>query len=248
MSKPRDKKVASAKLERLCYLKAADLLAYEAESLQRMAVTPWPTTLSWWKRALLEASTNARNQGQLHLHVWFEAADPRAANNAPCHIIELGAQVIPSGTGSASYFFAIGESLGTQRRGLRKLNFDLDYNSNTREPKPAMHTQVSGRLPPSMSDRYPANSFDFLMPKLDKPRIACLPKSFALLAHLAFLEYHSTDSGLSNLVYDPTWLAVVRSAEDKILKPHFEYCAEWMGKTDFRSRSLLSHFYGLPRS
>jgi hypothetical protein len=238
--------MAVAKKETACYPKPAELLSYEIESLQKMAMASWPAALSWWKRILLEAASHAKNQGILNVYVWFEAADPRAASGAPSHVIELGAKVYPAGAGEVSYFFAISTVKNQLRHGLRKMNFDLDLTINVKEPKPAMHMQISGRRPPSMGDRHHPDSFKHLHPKLDKPRIVCLPNSFAMLTHMALLEYHSTDTGISNMVSDPTWLAVVRSAEERLLKPHFEFCLGWMAQTAFRSRSLLSRFYGLP--
>ena len=110
-----------------------------------------------------------------------------------------------------------------------------------------MHSQVSGNMPPSLAEHYEPEGFSHLYPHMEKPRIACYPKSFALLAHLAFLEYHSTHDGISNLVSDPTWLSVVRAAENAILKPHFSHCLDWLLAAAHESQSLLSHFYGLPR-
>jgi hypothetical protein len=246
MSLPRQKRLVASRDAPVCYLKPTELFSHETESLQKMAMAAWPAPLSWWKRELLDASRRAKSQGALHIHVWFEAHDPRAAVDAPKHIIELGAEVVPAGAGLVSYFFAIGQMEGEHRRGLRKLNFDLGSIVEREEPKPEMHTQISGRMPPCLAARYGADAFDHLFPRMDKPRIVCLPKSFALLTHLALLEYQSTDDGIRNFVSDQTWLRVVRSAEEQILRPHFEFCIDWMGQTAFRSRSLLSRFYGLP--
>lgn len=249
MSLPRDKTMPAARRTTTCYLNPGELLSHEAASLQHMTAAAWPSPLAWWQRTLYEAAGRAKNQGELHLHVWFEAPAPRAAHGAPQHCIELGAQILPSsGHGLVTYFLAIGACGARQRRGLRKINFDLAPGFNVEEPKPVMHSQISGNMPPSLAQQYDAAGFTHLFPEMEKPRIACLPKSFALLAHLAFLEYHTTHEGIRNLVSDPTWLAVVRESENAILKPHFAYCSDWLGATAHESQSLLNHFYGLPRA
>lgn len=229
-----------------CYITVDELLAHEVSSLKRMATTPWPTALSWWQTELSAEARRANTQGQLDLHLWFEAPEPRAAQSAPQHSVELGAQILPAQGPLVTYYLAIGR-MGEDGKyqGLRKLDFDRDFGINSQEPKPAMHSQISGRMCPALAERYSVDSFSNMLPRLDKPRIACLPKSFALLAHLAFLEYQSTDAGIKKLVSDPTWLSVVRAAEEKILQPHFDYCLSWMRRG---SGSLLTHFYNLSPS
>ena len=229
--------------EPTCYITVDDLLAHEVSSLKQMATTPWPTTLSWWRTKLSEEAQRASTQGNLDLHLWFEAPAPRASKAAPLHSIELGARICRASGSLVTYFFAIGEIRAGKRHGLRKLDFDRDFGINSQEPKPRMHSQISGRMSPSLAERYTAASFANMLLKVDKPRIACLPKSFALLAHLAFLEYQSTDAGIKKLVSDPKWLTVVRTAEARVLQPHFEYCSKWMRR---ESESLLTHFYSLP--
>jgi len=245
MSSARFKKKHNTYREPSCYITAEGLLVHEAASLQHMATVPWPSKLSWWQGKLLEAARCASTQSALDLHIWFEAPAPRASENAPYHCIELGAKIDLTKDAMVSYFFAIGESDNDQRRGLRKLDFDMDFNNSTEEPKPRMHSQISGQMPPSLRARYYASAFDNMLPQMEKPRIVCLPKSFALLTHLAFLEYQSTDAGISNLVSDSKWLSVVKAAEWRILKPHFDYCADWM---QHETHSLLSHFYSQPHS
>jgi hypothetical protein len=245
MSSARSREARRANRQPSCYITVNDLLSHEVESLKHMATVPWPSELSSWRATLNNAAQSASTQGGLNLHLWFEAPAPRAARNAPFHCIELGAQIVPSQGSLVTYFFAIGQTRAGQRSGLRKIDFDMDFSSQTQEPKPAMHSQISGRMPPSLRKRYDPPGFDNMVPSMDKPRIACLPKSFALLAHLAFLEYQSTHAGISNLVSDPKWLSVVKAAEQRILKPHFDYCAGWMQRG---THSLLSHFYNSPHS
>ena len=188
-----------------------------------------------------------KNEGLLDAYVWFEAHDPRAGTNDPTHFIELGAHIVLGTQPVVTYFFAIGEAAdNVGRSGLRKMHFDLDALANSAEPKPAMHLQLAGRTPPSLSSLYAKDAFDHLKPKLDKPRVPCLPKSFALLAHIALLEYHSTDDSLKNFLFDSKWISIVKASEEALLKPHFGYCRDWFVQARNESHSLLSHFYGLP--
>jgi len=245
MGLPRDKKLVKKSQEHTCYLKAAELLAHETASLQHMATAPWPPNLSWWKGTLLAASRQAKNAGTLDAHVWFEARDPRSGAQEPPFFIELGAKIVVSTNPIVTYFFAVGTSAGqdSSRRGLRKFHFDLDVIPSASEPKPAMHMQLAGRTPACLARHYAENAFDHLHPQLDKPRLPCLPKSFALLAHLALLEYHVTDDRLSAFLHDPHWISVVKASELALLRPHFEYCRAWLSRAE--NRSLLSQFYGL---
>ncbi len=248
MALPRDRKSVKKQPEPTCFITPANLLVHEANSLQQMAIAPWPAKLSWWKQTLLSASNRAKNEGLLDAYVWFEAHDPRASVDDPLHFIELGAQIVPGNQPLVSYFFAIGVSgSGSGRCGLRKMHFDLDTSTQSAEPKPTMHLQLAGQTPSCLSSWYPQNAFDHLKPKLDKPRVPCLPKSFALLAHLALLEYHSTDESLQHFLFDPKWISIVKKSEQALLKPHFGYCCDWFAHAGNESRSLLSHFYGLPR-
>jgi hypothetical protein len=248
MALPRDRKAVKRQRETTCFITPDDLLAHEADSLQQMAVAPWPARLTWWKQTLLAASKRAKNEGVLDAYVWFEAHDPRASANDPNHFIELGAQILPGNPPLISYFFAIGESdTNSGRCGLRKLHFDLNVSSESAEPKPGMHVQLAGRTPPCLSPFYAAGAFEHLKPKLDKPRVPCLPKSFALVAHLALLEYQTTDESLKTFLSDSKWISIVKASEEALLKPHFGYCCDWLARAENESRSLLSHFYGLPR-
>jgi len=240
----QSRQVSRANQQPSCYVTVDGLLSHEVDSLNHMATVPWPADFWAWQIELQKAARAASNQGSLNLHLWFEAPAPRAARDAPHHSIELGAQILPGQAPLVTYFFAIGSLHNGQRTGLRKLDFDMDLTPRTQEPKPTMHSQISGRMSPSLGQRYGPPGFDNMVPSLDKPRIVCLPKSFALLAHLAFLEYQSTHAGISNLISDSKWLSVVKNAEQKILKPHIDYCASWMQRGE---ESLLSHFYSPPR-
>ena len=206
-------------------------------------MAPWPPILPAWQRTLLAASEQAKNQRTLNVHLGFEAHAPRAKASEPKHLIELGVQIIVGVSPVVTYFLVIGKPSDKGRIGLRKMHFDRDFAVNQQEAKPGMHIQFGGGKPPPLSDYL----FDDCSQKLEKPRIPCFPKSFALLVHLALLEYHSTDERLEKLLLDPRWTSIVKASEEAVLKPHIEYCREWMRSAKNESSSLFSHFYGLPR-
>lgn len=228
-------------------LNPGQLLEFEARSLTKMQSLSWPRSLSLWRGEIQKAVREAKSQASLNAHVSFEAPNPRAGNLAePLHQIELGVQIMLSKPPHlVTYFLAIGEKDGdNKRRMLRKIHFDLQDAGATSEPKPTVHLQVAGGpSPPLIRLGYEVACFDHLNPGLEKPRIPCLPQSFALLLHMAFLEYHSTDEDLKKFMSSPGWLSVVAEAEMEVLKPFFNHGNEWLASS--RSQSLLSSFYGL---
>jgi hypothetical protein len=246
MGKRRQKVISSGITYKQC-LSASELLEVEAESLTKMMTLRWPSPLALWRQKVSEAATQAKNQGLLNTHVWFKARDPRA--NAT-HFIELGVQITPGNHPLVTYFFAIGQQSGlSTREGLRKLHFDLEYSFGVREAKPRSHLQIAGRFPAPLGEvGYETNAFDHLRPDLDKPRVPCLPESFALLAHLALLEYHSTDPSLEKFVHSPEWLRVVTAAESEVLKPYFEHGQHWLTSAAMAKCSFLSDSYGFSSS
>lgn len=249
MGKLRQKVIPPGPSYRQC-LSISELLAVEAESLTKMMTLRWPQPLMRWREKVGEAAKQAKNQGSLDTHVWFEARDPRAKASDPSHFIELGAQIAPGASSLVTYFFAVGEQSGpSTRTGLRKLHFDLEYSENATEPKPRSHLQVAGRFPSALGKvGYDKTAFDILKPALDKPRVPCLPQSFALLAHLALLEYYSTDPSLEKFVRSPEWLSVVTIAENRVLKPYFEHGWDWLSSVEKAKKSFLTGSYAFSAS
>src|SRR5205085_5174250 len=142
MGKLRQKVIPPGPSYRQC-LPISDLLAVEAESLTKMMTLRWPQPLLRWREKVGEAANQAKNQGTLDTHVWFEARDPRAKASDPSHFVELGAQIAPGANPLVTYFFAVGEQSGpSTRTGLRKLHFDLEYSESATEAKPRSHLQV----------------------------------------------------------------------------------------------------------
>jgi hypothetical protein len=244
MGKQRQRIISSNITYKQC-LSASELLKVESESLTKMMTLRWPGPLALWSQKVSEAAAQAKNQGLLNTHVWFKARDPRA--NAT-HFIELGVQITPHSL--VTYFFAVGQQgESSKREGLRKVHFDLEYSSSGREPKPRSHLQIAGRFPTALGEvGYETTAFDHLRPDLDKPRVPCLPQSFALLMHLALLEYHSTDSSLERFVHSPEWLKVVTIAEGEVLKPYFEHGQNGLTSAATAKRSFLSDSYGFSTS
>src|ERR1700736_4098616 len=115
MGKLRQKRIPSGSSYRQC-LTATELLTVEGESLTKMMTLKWPPPLVCWRERIGAAARQAKNQGALNTHVWFEARDPRAKVNGPSHFIEIGAQIAPGGQPLVTYFFAIGQQSGTSAR------------------------------------------------------------------------------------------------------------------------------------
>ena len=211
-----------------------------------MLTLQWPTSLGLWKREIARAVNELKSQSSLNAHVSFSALNPRG-KSSDRHHIDLGAQIILGSPSLVTYFFAIGEKDSSQRRKmLRKVHFDLNDAVYSEEPKPTFHLQLAGGAsPPLLASGYENAAFDHLLPRLEKPRIPCLPQSFALLVHLAFLEYHSTDEALAAFMKSRGWLSVVTDAEATVLGPYFKHANTWLISTANQKRSLFSHFYGL---
>ena len=226
-----------------------DLLQHEVKTLEKMAtIGGWPPVLHAWKKDVYAASKKALNTGKLDIHLRFTARDPRASAIDPKHTVELCSKIIPGDTPFVTYGFAIGvkENNG-QYRGLRKFHFDLDITQSSDEPKPVIHLQYPGRMWPVLCEvGYQKNAFDFLNPKLDKPRIPCLPISIALLAHIALLEYVSVDNRIAIFITSPGWLKSVTHSEQYILKTFLDHSLTWLNKTENEKKSLISYFYRYP--
>lgn len=248
MAKLRDKVVTSNQDSPQQCLQPNKLFEFEKRSLSLMVTMPWwPRALSHWKNSIIDAQRQAANNGILNAYVSFEATNPRVEPQESMHCIELGVQIVTRDKPLVTYFFAIGKKDSTnKKRGLRKVHFDLEYSSNGTEPKPMVHLQIAGGFPPVLSNAgYDSSAFDHLNPTLEKPRVPCLPPSFALLAHLAFLEYHCNDLELTKFIKSSHWLSVVTQAEKAILKPFYHHGNSWLDSSKREKQSLLSCFYGL---
>lgn len=229
-----------------------DLFNHEIDSLHRMAkISDWPPQLSLWKQIVLMAGGKAKNMGRLSIHLRFTARDPRMKATHPLHLIELGALIEPTGIPPlVTYFFAIGEKASqNQCVGLRKLHFDLDLAATSHEYKPIHHMQLPGRMSADLTEvGYQTDAFDFLNPKLDKPRIPSLPTSIAVLAHSALLEYVSTDNRIANFIRSSEWLATVVQSERYIIRTFLDHSLTWLNKTTNDKNSLISYLYRYPSS
>jgi hypothetical protein len=207
----------------------------------------WPANLSEWHIEITKAARENATQGFLNVHVSFRALNPRAKKSTELHEINIGGQISLIDSPLVTYFIAIGENpLAEERRVVRKVHFDLHEAFDPEEPKPVLHLQLTGGLSPGLAKKgYGDVDFLQLRPDIEKPRIACLPQSFALLLHQAMLEYHSTDDKLARFVSSRQWLSVVAAAECTVWKPFFDHGSDWFNSTANRDGSLISCFYGL---
>jgi hypothetical protein len=245
MPKHRERNQKPVQNEPPLFCGPRDLFQHEIQTLARIAtISSWPQILSQWRQEIVTASTMAKNSGKLSIHLRFAADDPRAKANEPRHLVELGALIDPGNT-LISYCWVIGKAgMNGQCEGLRKLHFDVEPMASSNEPKPVFHMQFPGRVWPALNAvGYSPNAFEFLNPKLDKPRIPSLPTSLSILAHTALLEYVSTDSRIATFVCSSEWLAAVKSSEEYILKTFLDHSLTWLNKVTNRKKSLISHFY-----
>jgi hypothetical protein len=197
---------------------------------------------------MAKAAKDAKTQASFHMAVSFQAQAPRARADEPPHDIHLGAQVILNNPPIATYSLMIGQRHDSSKpRVLRRMHFDLQEQPGTHEPKPMLHLHVAGGCLPALGRAgYDDAAFEHLIPSLEKPRIPCLPQSFALLVHVALLEYHTTDHRLGAFVRSPSWLSVVSDAESEVLRPFFLHGNTWLSSARLKAASLISVFYGMP--
>ncbi|HEV2840123.1 MAG TPA: hypothetical protein VGW39_02260 [Chthoniobacterales bacterium] len=247
MPKQRDRVATGKKGGLPRCLSASELLEVEAQSLSNMVKLRWPAALSGWQWKLAKAMNEAKSNASLNTHLRFKAPNPRAKSNTEYHEIDLGAQIALGGTPLVTYFVAIGEKDQTETLKLRrKIHFDLQKTFDSAEPKPMLHLQLGGGISePLLAEGYIMADFAHLYPDLEKPRISCLPQSFALLIHQALLEYHRTEPNIETFVKSSGWLSVVTAAEGAVMKPYFDHGSDWLGSAGTKKRSLISRFYGV---
>ncbi len=226
-----------------------DLLQHEIETLKRIAtIGGWPPVLQTWKNDAIAASRNAHNTGILDVHLRFTAPDPRSGAKDPPHSVEFGGLITQDNPPLVTYFFVIGMKGNDGKcHGLRKFHFDTDITQSSDEPKPVIHMQYPGRMWPALLKvGYQKSAFDFLKPKLDKPRIPCLPISIVLLAHIALLEYVSVNNQIATFIKSSGWLKSVAHSEHYILKTFLDHSQTWLNKTENENKSLISYYYRYP--
>ena len=225
------------------------LIEHEIRSLEQLAKLKFfPKCLSDWKSKALSSSRQAKDNGIVNVHLSFSADDPHASSTEPKHTIELGAYIAAGDPPNVCYHFVIGkEREGGGYTCLRKLHIDFESNKASNEPKPIIHLQTPGRLWNALIEKgYDYNSLAHLYPKLDKPRIPCLPVSFAILLHIALLEYVSVDSQIKTFVNSPEWLSSITSSERFILRTFLKHSIDWIDKSENSSSSIISYFYRYP--
>jgi hypothetical protein len=249
MSKERQRDQKTGASTPLLHQSVENLFEHELRTLLRMGkISGWPRILYSWRGAVIEARRQAENTGTLDVHLQFVAPAPRGGRNASPHLVELGSTIYLGKPPLVTYFIAIGEKTQDGRLlGLRKFHFDLDTAYDAQEPKPILHIQCPGRICRSLVNAgYALDAFDSLRPDLDKPRIASLPMSFALLAHSALLEYISADTRIATFIMSSEWLSSIVLSERFVLLPFLNHSLSWLQKTANEKSSLMNYFYRLP--
>jgi hypothetical protein len=170
----------------------------------------------------------------LDILVEFEVDDQHRQKHQKMH---LGTLLCPRATGSdaqVTHFLCLSEDTDF----LAKIHLDRDFSSNDPGGKPTPHIQVGGRVSASLAAK--VSGAKFWRDDLDKPRIPSMPVCSALLWHWAFLEYRNDQNIIPFLGAD-WWAAIVREAEESVLKPFFEDGAKLIA--DKPISGLLNAFY-----
>jgi hypothetical protein len=141
------------------------------------------------------------------------------------------------------YYVAIGHSDMPRKPLLRKFHFDYEDTGNrdNREPKPSFHFQFCGDLSPGLKQAgYADSHVRHLCPWLSKPRVPFMPMSLALLLNMILLECRQTPEA-HKVLESPEWRGVIETNEDKILKPFFRDCANFVAGP--KRRLLTNEFF-----
>jgi len=170
----------------------------------------------------------------LDMLVEFEVDDQHRQKRQKMH---LGTLLCPQATGSdaqVTHFLCLSEDTDY----LAKIHLDRDFSSNDPGGKPTPHIQIGGRVSKSLAAKIAGTAF--WRDDLDKPRIPSMPVCSALLWHWAFLEYRNDQNIIPFLGAD-WWAAMVRDAEESVLKPFFDDGAKLMAEKP--ASGLLNSFY-----
>lgn len=202
------------------YNSIADQLQVEIESLQLMQTLAFPTALVTWQPRLGEALRQAKNTSNIAQLFHFVAPLPRNEQNEHC--VHLGIDINRT-KAKITYCLVIGHRPNGKPTILRKVHFDIETVPET-EPKPIGHFQFDGGWPKGLEQfGYDQVAYEQSVTQVEKPRIPCLPPTFALLAHWAFLEYQSTIPDLKKFIHSPAWISCIRKTERAVLAKYFEH-------------------------
>ena len=188
--------------------------------------------------AIKEVAPFLMDQGKtLNVIVRFSVTDPRSK---AVHTLLLGTLLKPSLPGThaqATHFLCLADDDSF----LSKIHADFDFHPEADEKKPSPHVQMGGRVFESLFKQSSNKSRNVCWnEKIDKPRLPSLPICTALLWHWAFLEYSGSEQ-ISGFLEAWHWKALVKEAENTVLRPYFE---DGLGIIDSQpDKGLLNAIY-----
>lgn len=148
-----------------------------------------------------------------------------------------------------SYSVLIGKDAAPSTSVARKFHFDFEplTERNVAESKPTFHLQMCGELSGHHTTYgYTEDDIAHMLPAWSTPRIPTMPMSLALVLNWLFIEF-GHESVVRNVRINPTWQSIVRQAEQELLKPYFNSCAQFLGSTANNNLSFTSkHLYEEP--
>lgn len=108
---------------------------------------------------------------------------------------------------------------------VRRFHFDYDLSSvKTNQSIPIFHFQYAGELSPYLKKLGVSNQH--MNPELSEPRVYYQPVTLALLLNLVFNEFRNEIT--NKILQTPEWFALIKANEEKVLKPYYKYCNEFL--------------------
>ena len=172
------------------------------------------------------------------MKVQFDATVPRTQGQV-LHKIYLGLEILPQ-RHLVTYCVAICDRAHEPHRIIQKFHFDVETMPQF-ERKPICHLQLGGGIPPWL-EHYKTDEFDTADARCEKPRIPCLPPSFALLANWILMEYEHVED-IHDFIRRPDWISGVRDAETLTWKKYFQHGNDHFGTTQGEHRCLVDRGY-----
>ena len=216
-----------------------DLRALEVDSLATIvAINEFSRIPELYGQAHAANQRLRNERGNVDVHLGFSLDTKlRGDRNVVSRRFDVGALIVASGAATqvdnCSYSVVICEGeLPPASKVARKLHFDLEPHRlrQSAEPKPTSHLQVCGKLSSHhIGAGYRPQDIAKMLPHWEKPRVPSQPVSLALLLNWLFLEFGG-DPLVSSILNHADWTALVRRAEQLVLKPYYEAAAEFIKK------------------
>jgi len=170
----------------------------------------------------------------LDIMVEFEVDDPDRKKRQKMHLGTLLSPPTSKDEAQVTHYICLSEEADF----LAKIHLDRDFSLNDPGGKPTPHIQIGGRVSKTLAAK--VTGVPFWKDDLDKPRVPSMPVCSALLWHWAFLEYRK-DQNIVPFLGADWWIAVVREAEQFVLKPFFDDGAKLLSNK--QASGLLDSFY-----